>query len=214
MTMNTNKKSELLLIILAVVLAIALPFAVMAATSEVTFTSWFTSTDTGDATGTTGASTISAHGGTVAFPGATPVVDFYSVTADNAANRLYIMTESTTSTALSQNDAAGTTLHVNGTVGFAANDYVAVQDNSAQKFEVNKVSAAGVGTLTVARTTANAYTAGAKVTKLSNLYSLPVGAATVTTSAKLAGKQGQVMGWHLDGSVAARISDITGHYEK
>ncbi len=205
-------------IILAILFAFALPLTVWAATSEVTFTKWFTSTDTGDATGTTGASTISAHGGTVSFSGSTPVIDFYSVTADNAANRLYILADGSVSTAMTAaTSATGTVMHVNGTTGFVAEDYVALQNDSTQKFEVNKIaSMADASHITLARATAtgNDFAIGTKIKKLSVLYSVPVGAATVTTSAGLVGKPGKVLAWHLDGSVAARIHNVSGHYEK
>lgn len=213
--MKTKDFLRISAVILALGVLLALPWGAIASTAEVTFAKWFTSTDTGDATGTTGASTISAVGGTVAMQGATPVIDFYSVTADHAANRLEILTENGDKTTTDAALAAGeTVLPVAVTTAFAAESWVAIQNNGSQKFEVNKVASVQAGvSLTLARVTKYAYASGTSVKELTALYSLPVGAATITTPTTLVGERGETMGWHLNGSVAARINNISGHYE-
>jgi hypothetical protein len=140
-------------------------------------------------------------------------VDFYSVTADNAANRLDVLSENGDGTTLSAAHVNGTTVaHVNGTTGLAVDAYIAIQ--SASAFEVNKIDSITSATVIVLeRATTSAYPSGAKLRELSALYSVPVGAATVTTPARLAGKRGKIMGWHLNGSAACRINNVTGHYE-
>jgi hypothetical protein len=144
-----------------------------------------------------------------------PIVDYYNVTADNAANRLSILAETADGTTVAGAHTNGTiALHVNGTTGFVADGYVAIENATTQKFEVNKVASIGVATLTLAQVTENAYADTTKVKVLSEIYSLPVGNATVVSAAALPGKRGKTMGWHLNGSVSCRINEISGHYSQ
>lgn len=209
------KKNTLLVVLAALLLALAVPLVLYASTAEVTFTNWFTSTDTGDNTGESGSNTYTAHGGTVAYAGSTPVVDFYSVTGTDSTGRLEIMTENGTNTTVSTLHTNGSTgLHVNSTVGFAADSYIAIQDNSSQKFEVNQVESVGVGVLILERVSTYAYKVGTMVKELAAKYSVPIGSATVTTPATLVGERGEAMAWHANGSATVRINNISGHYEK
>lgn len=207
-------------IFLALFLAALLPISALASTSEKTFSKFFYSTDTGDATGL--ASTYLAFGGTVGYGGSTPVIDFASVTADNAADRLYLLTENGDSTTM---DAAyssgGKALPVTATTSFeattpGAGSWVAIIDYTNKKFEINRVSSISAGvSLNLVRNTANTYANGSTVKELTGTYSLPVGNATVTfQGGMLAGEVGEVLGWYLDGTSACRVNAISGHYEK
>jgi len=211
-----TQSNKMFVLLLAVVLAIGLPLVVYATTAEVSYGNWWTSTDTADNTGTSGDSAYAAYGGAPGFAGSTPVVDFYSATSTVAASRLSILTENGDGTLLGRLHANGTTtLHVNSTVGFAADSFVAIQDDGSQQFEVNKIDSIGVGTLILERAISYAYKLGAKVRELAALYSVPIGAATVTTPATLPGERGEAIGYHQNGTAATtRVNNISGHYEK
>lgn len=207
-------------VLIAVLLALLLPVAAGASTAETTFGKFFTSTDTGDATGPNGA--YLAFGGAVAFGGSTPQIDFASLTSDLAGSRLYTLTENGDSTTT---DAAyssgGKILPVTATTAFeatsaGAGSWVAIQDNSNKKFEINRVSSITAGvSLNLVRNTSNTYASGAKVSELTVLYSIPVANTTVTfQSGGWTGERSEVMGWYLDGTSSCRINNISGHYEK
>jgi hypothetical protein len=207
-------KSLLALLLVALVL----PLAASASTAETTFTKWFLSTDTGDATGP--GATYLAFGGTVSFSGSTPVIEFASVTADNAADRFYLMSENGDSTTTDEAyNAGGKILPVTATTSFQADtpgagSWIAIQNDSTKKFEINRVSSITAGaSLNLVRNTANTYASGTKVKELTVLYSIPVGNATVTLGQGIAGQVGEVLGWYVDGTSACRINAVSGSYK-
>lgn len=201
-------------------LTLVLPAGVFASTAETTFVKFFASTDTGDATGPAGA--YLAFGGTVGYSGSTPVVDFASLTADNAADRFYLLSENGDSTTTDASySSGGKVLPVTATTSFQADtpgagSWVAIIDYAAKKFEVNRVSSISAGvSLNLVRNTTNTYASGSTVKELTVLYSVPVGNATATfQGGKLNGQIGEVLGWYLDGTSSCRINAVSGHYEK
>lgn len=212
-------KTLKLILALTLAAALALPIAAFASTDAYTGQAVWYVTDTGDATGPAGA--YLAFGGAPPMSGSQAVVNFASATADNAADRLYILTETGDATTVDVAAAAGqTTLPVAATSALTltagAGSWVAIWNEGNGNFEVNRISSGTAATnIVLVRNLANAYAVGTKVRELTPSYSVPVGNATVTFNAgtMFPGKRGQAIGFYVDGTSACRLNAVTGSYK-
>lgn len=210
-------KTLKLILALTLAVALALPIGAYASTAAYTGQAVWYVTDTGDATGPAGA--FLAFGGAPPMSGAQAIIDFASVTADNAADRFYVLTETGDATTVDVAAAAAqNTLPVAATSALTltagAGSWVAIWDPSTGKFEVNRISSGTAATnIVLVRNLANAYTTSTRVRELEASYSLPVGNGTLTTPAALPGKRGQVLGFYVDGTSACRLNAVSGSYK-